>query len=591
MATASSSLCHDAPQHRPTGGPADHLGSVDELTAAVERLTAQLTALQDELANTTQTLEADQRALRAERDILALKVKALTQQLWGRTSERLMAHGDAASEQITMEIRTDPTAAPAVSVGDTGDDQRAGLTAEADTPAKDDLAPRRVTPTQRGTPRSTGWRKSIDTATLERVVIPLDDPDAEQLRCPITGTPMRVVFVEEKELLARRPAQFYLKVLRRNVFGSAAKSTLRATEWPMCALTKSQMDASVVADIAVARYVDHMPYYRLEQRFKRYGIALPRSSQVALMDALDRFLQPIIAEVKRQVITGAYIHLDATPVDVMDRHRPGKTREATLWAYRTNHRSDGNLVWFDFAESKSPSSPDRVLTASNFRGILQTDGAAGFDQIGIRAQILHVGCMAHCRRYFFKAYELSQRKDLRARSYLDLLNALFRIERRATSFALSTPQRAHVRTRYSLPLWRTLLEQATRDVLENTMLPQSLLRKAIHYLLGQRAPLERCLTTLGSRLDNNLVENSIRPVKLGSKNWLFCGSMEAGPRLANLYTVLENCRMAGIDPEAYLIDIIATLQTHKANRISELLPPAWKARQQAQLTQSASSAA
>jgi hypothetical protein len=344
------------------------------------------------------------------------------------------------------------------------------------------------------------------------------------------------------------------------------------------------MHASVVAHIATAHYADHQPYYRIATQLKRQGIHLPRHSQAALMAQLERFVEPLVTCLRHAVLTSGYVQLDATPVALLDRARPGRARESTLWSYRSVPTGppagrSPPLVWFTYSHSKSPDHPRQVLTAAGYTGVLQTDGAPGLDEtlhptLAIPTAITHVGCWAHARRYFVDAYRVG---DARARLYLTAISRLFQIDARALRFGLTVAQHQHLRTRYSVPLLDALWARAAHDL--PALPPKSDLAKALHYLLAHRAPRARCITTPGARLDNNLVENSIRPIKLGERNWLFIGAPTAGPQLAHLYTLVENCRLAGVDPETYLIDILTRLLDTKANRVHELFPHAWKAAQ------------
>jgi transposase len=174
--------------------------------------------------------------------------------------------------------------------------------------------------------------------------------------------------------------------------------------------------------------------------------------------------------------------------------------------------------------------------------------------------------------------------DSRAASYLALIDRLFRLDARARRvLAIPRPREAQAivaarvapwRERFSVPLAQTVLTRAAQEMVR--LPPKSALAVAFGYLLGQRASLTRCVTTPGAYLDNNGAENAIRPLKLGAKNWLFIGHPDAGPRLANLFTLVENCRLAGVDPEAYLIDLLTRLPAHSMQRLSDWLPRTWQ---------------
>ena len=188
-----------------------------------------------------------------------------------------------------------------------------------------------------------------------------------------------------------------------------------------------------------------------------------------------------------------------------------------------------------------------------------------------------MACWAHARRRFFQALRLG---ESRAGPYVTQLDRLFRLDARARRIAQAQPVHAARvatwRARFSAPLAEALFARATAAGL--TLPPKSALGQAVGYLLAQRAPLARCVTTPGARLDNNAVENTIRPLKLGARNWLFVGHPDAGPRLANLFTLVENARQAGVDIEAYLTALLTGLPDHSVRRLGDWLPRAWQQR-------------
>ena len=474
--------------------------------------------------------------LEAERRQLELKVRVLQQQLWGRKSERILP--DTAAQP---DLFSDPIAAP--------------------TPTPAPARTRSEAAARQPQPKGP---KPLDPA-LPREIIAVPAPEPKELICPATQRPMQPGFVESLEVLARRPAVYFVKRYERTVFVSPAKTAPVYAPWPSDVLPRSRVHASVVAHIATAHYADHLPFYRIEQQLARTGIALPRNTQVSLMNQLDRLLQPLVEAMKADVLSGDHVLIDPTPVPMCDPQRPGRTREATLWAYRNL----AGTVWFEHQTSKSPQHPDKVLKQANYRGLLQTDGATGLGSIGPPGQVTSLGCFAHLRRYFYNA---TQAGEVDAGPYLLAINRLFRLERLATYFELSESQRTTLRTRQSLPRFDRLVSQAQSA----HALPKSLMGKALHYLLGQQAPLRRTLEHARAPLSTNAVERAIRPLKLGAKNWLFIGHPSAGPRLANLFTVVENCRQLGHDPEAYLIELLTHLADHPAKRINEWLPRAWQ---------------
>ena len=466
--------------------------------------------------------------------ILELKVQKLQRQLWSRKSERL-----SPEDEKQKMLFADPT---------------------AEQPAESQPTSRSYGPRA---PRQTKGPKPLDPS-LPREVIAVPAPELKELICPETKQPMRPGFIEQLEVLARRAPVYYVKRYERTVFVSPAKTAPVYAPWPADVLPRSRVHASVVGYLAAAHYCEHLPFYRIEQQLARVGVSLPRNSQVALMQQLDRIVEPLLKALKQDTFSSGYLYLDPTPVDLCDPSRPGETREATLWAYRAKT----GAVWFDYQTSKSPTHADAMLRAMNFKGYCQTDGAPGLDCVGPPGQVINIGCWTHVRRRFFDAHK---EKDPRAQWYLDQIGKLFRIDRIAQRYG----RKARLRTRFSFPIFIQLLTQAEAHAEVTTA--DSTLGDAVRYLLGQQERLERGLTHVAAELSNNPVERAIRPLKLGAKNWLFIGNPSAGPRLANLFTLVENCRLLGIDPERYLIDIIGRLPDHPAAKIVELLPHHWAA--------------
>ena len=472
---------------------------------------------------------------------LELRVKDLETQLYGKKSEKrriLEEDGNLTWDELLGEVRA--------------------LAPAAEEPSSP-KAPSKKMGLKKGP-------KPLDPA-LPREVIAIPAPDLKELICPVTNRPMQPAFVEVLEVLARKPAEYFVKRYERTVFTSPAKTAPVYGPWPADVLPRARVHASIVAHIAAAHFCEHQPYYRLEKHLERLGVDLPRVCQVSLMAQLEERTRPLVTALQAQVFASGYIHLDATPIDLVDPGRPGAVRESTLWAYRA---TDGP-VWFDFQLHKSPTSPAKAL--EKYRGRLQTDGASGLADIGeADGRVTHLGCFSHARRYLVKAVDAG---ELVARPYLRSINHLFRIERLARHFKLKLDNHTELRRRHSLPL----AEKLFCDVLAAlpTAEPKTRFCQALVYLQGQKASLMRCLTEPGARIDNNPAENCVRPLKLGAKNWLAIGHPNAGPRLANLFTLVENCRQEGIDPEAYLVDIITRLPDHPMKRIAELLPRAWKA--------------
>jgi len=477
-----------------------------------------------------------------ERRVFELKIEKLQRQLWDRKSERVEPSDDKQRMLFVESSSRETTEAPL----------RASATSCSTEPRS---------------ARVPKGPKPLDPR-LARETIAVPAPPLERLICPVSRQPMHAGFVEQLEVLARRAPVFYVKRYERTVFVSPAKSPPVYSPWPADVLPRARVHASIVAHIAAAHYCEHQPYFRIEKHLERIGVDLPRVCQVSLMEQLDGLTAPLLTTLKQEVFASGYVQVDATPIRQYDPAKPGRTREATLWVYRAKN----GAVWFEHCGSKSTEHPDATLRAMNFRGLCQTDGASGLNNIGPPGQVISLGCMTHCRRGLFKAHKLG---DRRARWYLEQIGKLFRVERIARRYRLRPERKQRLRERVSVPVFRAMVLQA-QDHAEIAPAKTDL-GDAVRYLLNQQERLERCLTTPESEISTNSAERAIRPLKLGAKNWLQIGHPNAGPRLANLFTLVENCRLLGIDPERYLIDVITRIADHPAAKIAELLPHHWQA--------------
>ena len=303
-------------------------------------LAAALRALADSEARAARA-ETRAQQLEWERTRLTLRVQDLEQQLAPR------GRGVPAPDATALSLFHDDVAMPE-SVGPSA--------VPASGPPR---VPKRPMAASASASRRPG-RKPLDPS-LPREVIRLPDPPETSRVDVFTGQRLTPGFTETLEVLARKPAVYFVKRYERTVWVSPAKTAPVATPWPPSALPRAGIDASVVAHVATAHFVEHVPYYRLEQQLARTGVTLARTTQVSLMAQLDARVAPIVEALKRDVLASGYVHLDATPIDVCDPERPGAARSATVWAYRARSPDptrDG-LVWFDYRATKSPADRAR----------------------------------------------------------------------------------------------------------------------------------------------------------------------------------------------------------------------------------------
>jgi transposase len=391
------------------------------------------------------------------------------------------------------------------------------------------------------------------------------DPDLKDLICPVTGQMMKRAFTEKIEVLARKPPEYYVRELIRTVFASPGGDAVSYSPWPSDVLPKSRIDVSLIATILTGRFADHQPYHRQCGQLARHGIDLAPNTLVSLVRQAYEKLKPVYQAIVEKTLALDYLMMDPTPVPLISEKKSGSTKEAAFWTYRA---LDGP-VFFEFADGKQGTTPAKTL--AYYQGRLQTDGANNFGGVPSRPGVIHLNCWAHVRRYFVKAAEAGEAE---ANAYLDEIDRLFYIERVTRRFKLDAQNIQKLRERHSEPLLDSLFARAKAYAATERML-KTPLPAAVNYLLKREKELRACFHHAPSRIDNNLAENALRPLKLGAKNWLFIGHENAGPRAAQMFTLVENCRLAGINPEAYFADVLRRVDDHPASRIDELIPQNW----------------
>lgn len=338
-------------------------------------------------------------------------------------------------------------------------------------------------------------------------------------------------------------------------------------ELPPRLIPRGIPSAGLLAFIIVSKYADHLPLYRLEKIFgQRYKVPVRRQRMCDWIGyVVNNYLSLIYRSIRQGLFKSDYLQMDETPIRYLDSERKGKSHKGYFWVFG-NPR--GN-VCFDWQLGRGRVAAESIL--KDFSGeLLQSDGYAVYDSIATDTDIIQIGCWAHARRKFFKAL---QQEQLEAARYLLLIRKLYHNER-------SLPEKPDddeilaMRAQQSRPILDEFYEQLQRD--RRVIRAGSALGEAINYALSQWAKLTVYIDYPQTRIDNNLTEQSIRPCKLGAKNWLFIGHPRTGHRSAVIYTLIESCKRHGIEPQAYLTDILKKLPTMTNHEALELTPDKWK---------------
>ena len=361
----------------------------------------------------------------------------------------------------------------------------------------------------------------------------------------------------------------YVKAILKIIRYKRPKYARENNEGVICAdlpsrpIDKGIAGPGLLSHILVSKYVYHLPFYRQSQRFKiEHQIDIPRSTMGGWQGQTANLLQLLHEEHRRQVLGQGYLQVDETPIPVLDPKKKGKTHRGYYWVYQSPIQ---RLVLFDYQESRGREGPRKLL--SDFKGYLQTDGYKVYDWFGKQEGITLLSCMAHARRMFEKALGEDQK---RAGYAMTEIQKLYHIERRAREQGLTPEQRHEMRLNESLPILNELGKWMAAQV--RTSHPKSPFGKALIYSIGRWDNLMNYLRDGYLEIDNNLVENAIRPTALGRKNYLFAGSHAGAQSAAMFYSFFATCKNNHVDPYTWLKRVLEIIPDYPANKLSDLLP-------------------
>ena len=394
----------------------------------------------------------------------------------------------------------------------------------------------------------------------------------------------RCIGQEVSEQLDYEPGRFLRRrvVRRKYVHRTQLDSVPVIAALPERLLDRSLPAPGLLAHIVVGKYCDHLPLYRQEQIYRqRHGVNLPRQSLTRWVELATDWLKPIYEHIRTGVMGGGYVQVDETPVDYLAPGH-GMTRQGYLW---TCSRPGGD-VFYRWETSRAAECLGNIIPV-DFKGTVQCDGYSAYRAFANRRNgtIELAGCWAHVRRKFHQALEQSPKT---AGWMMRQIQHLYRVEARLRQQRAGPKLRQALRAHQSRPIVQRLQRALIALKSGGRHLPQSLMGVAIDYALGQWRTLDVYLDDGRVEIDNNLVENAIRPTALGKKNWLFIGEAGAGDRGAILYTLIECCRRRGVDPYAYLKDVLTRLPSMTNHQIPQASPSAW-AKAQTQLQKRAAS--
>ena len=391
-------------------------------------------------------------------------------------------------------------------------------------------------------------------ANLPEELVILDLPDAEKYTQD--GRPLKYIGTDLiRSELVKEPARIYVKKYYCRTYTDpvvealTGKADIRRPVAPAPLLPHSYASASVVTDIIVKKYADALPLYRQEQMWKRRGVDLKRNTMANwVIQTAETYLKPFSDAFLRELLKQAVIHADETVVQV--NKEPGReaTAESRIWAYASSKRTERQIRYFRYEESRKGACAEKVL--GGYTGVVISDGYSGY---GILSEATRAGCWAHARRKWVEAMpDGADKENTLAAKGLEYCSRLFEIEQKLEK--LSDEERREQRRLLSRPIVDEYYAW-----LETIFRPAGKLKKAITYSLNQREYLCAFLDHGEIEISNNQVENAIRPIVVGRKNWLFCDTQAGASSSVLIYSVLETAKANGLNPEAWLTHLLSVL--------------------------------
>ena len=506
----------------------------------VERRAAEEVATLEEARALIATLGAEVERLARENEALRQRLDKLCQRIFARRSEK----GLPVPEQGVLAF---PPAAGAVAPDASDEDPGTG---------------ERVTRTV--VVRQHHGRRPLPELPRETTVI---EPPATELMCPRCAVPKVRISQDTTEGLDFVPASLVIREYVRPKYACpCCQQGVTQAALPARPIDKGRPEPGLLAQVVTAKYADHLPLYRQEQILWRHGVEISRRTLSEWNGAVADLLRPIVRSgMKEQLFSSPWIQCDDTTLAVQTAEGHPQIRTGHMWVYRG---MEGEVI-YDFTWARNRAGPLAML--QGYRGYLQVDAAPAYDEVftTYAAQLVEVGCWAHGRRYFKEALPSA---PVVAAAIITRLGALYGLEKAAKAWGAE--QRYALRQQQARPILLQLF--ATFEEVQPTVLPKSPLGEALGYALRNRAALLRYLEDGRLEIDNNGAERAIKPLVLGRKNWLFCGSEAAAHRAAVLLSLVQTCKHLEIDSFHYLRDVIDCVSTHPMSRLAELTPREWK---------------
>jgi regulator of replication initiation timing len=511
--------------------------------------------LQAQIGTLTQRIEQ----LTQDNAVLRLKVDAMARKLFGKSSEKL----DPAQLQMVFEALQNEGPGSELKKSEASDTNADNSEAEAD--------------------KGVSVAKPVKRRkrTLEDIIegLPVVDVILEPEAVKAEPEAWRCMGEEVTKLINYTPGRFNCeRLIRRKYVRKEA-----AYEAPIIAPLPTLQDRCIATPKLIAhtlsnRFELHLPYYRIEQMYERAGVPIPRQTLCGWSGMAHDACALIMKAIKREVFADGYVQIDETPVKYQDPERQGLCGTGYLWVV---HNPVRNISLFEWHTGRAAACLES-LVPPEFTGLIQCDGYSAYESFikspARKGSIQLAGCLAHARRKFFEA----KAEGTDPQWVLLQMQHLYQIEARLREARAGPLEARALRQEQSVPILARIKAQLDELERSHRHRPRSLTGAAISYALNQWDKLTLYVRDGRVQIDNNLVENTIRPSAIGKKNWLFMGDARSGARAATFYTLIGNCHREGINAEAYLTDIFTRLPGETNQTVHRLIPKAWAEEQAAQ---------
>ena len=494
------------------------------------------------LQEKTETLEAENKKLREESVLLKEQLDWLIRQIFGKKSEKVIEESEP---HPTFPVLDDFFAREK----DDDDD----VVVAPPNPDKDRKKPKR------------DGKNSIKLPSDIPVKTTLLDLSEEEKICKETGVSLVKIGEEVTRKLAYTPGKYFVKEIIRLKYINPSREelgilcpALPATIFPKC-----KADDSLLAEVLVKKYVDHLPLYRISEILARDGIGISRKLLSQWVVYCGKALTPLYEEMLKRVLASGNIFVDESPINVQAQ---GGVKKGYMWVIVGGNEQKPPYRIYDFREDRCHKNIFEIL--KDYKGVLHSDKYGAYEALAKTGKIIWDPCYAHIRRYFFEAGD-SEFKNWVLRK----IRYLYMFER--VAWTRSEEERLKIRQEKEIPIIDELIKKIQEKAYKADFLPKSKIGKAIHYFLGLVPYLKNYIKHPYARLDNNIAERAVRPLAIGRKNWLFFGSTDAGQSSAIIFSLVQTCRGLGINPQEYLEDVFRRLLDHPANKLHELLPDQW----------------